>query len=240
MSVAVRDVATFTGGNETTGGAIIAPASTSIDDDLYVWAVSRVATSPFMTCTDDDAGGNPWDLLHSSAGDQARLFHKKGTGGTALKTVTIAGASNSCAAGLIVVSGAALGDPTTNLTAEGNTTNDHGMVGFTPDFADSLICLAVADQTGAFALTLASCTNPGAIAKQFEWLSTGGSDSAVFFGAALQVGGPTATGNFNWTQAAGQTKSLAFAIKPGAGGTTPTVRARITMLNQTMQRASRW
>lgn len=240
MSVVPRAVATFTGGNETTGGTITFPASTSIDDDCYVWAVSRVGNA--LACTDDDTGtGNVWDLEQDvDGGGQAKLFHKKATVDTANKTITIAGATNSCAAGLLVVSGAVAGDPTTNLTPESNTTNDHSQNGFTPAFADSLICLAVADVVGAFALTAASCTNPGAITKQFEWLSTGGSDSAVWLGTALQVGGPTATGTFSWTQAAGQTKSLVWAIKPALGGTNPPVRSRVFMLNQAVARASRW
>lgn len=221
MAVAHRASAAQSSTTATTTATITIPAGVQTDDDLYVLVTSRQhsSTDAFVTCVDDDTGGNTWSRLGSTTDRRATLFWKKATGATASKTVTLDGAINSIASGLSAFSGAASGDPTTNIAFEDNASGDETHAGFTPDNADSFVCLGVFQTANDIAVTVLAAATLGSLEPEFfELLNTGGSDCAVIFGGALSAGGPTGTGDFSWTQDNGAGKSLAFAIKPAAVG----------------------
>ncbi len=216
MAVAHRASATPTG-NPTTSFTVTIPASVLTDDDLYVFVCSRdhTAATAYPTVTDNDTGGNTWTRIAESTDRKATLWRKKATSGSASKTVTVSGCVGSASGGISAYSGGASGDPTTNIAVEDNASGDESHAGFTPSFADSMICLAVFNTGNDNAVTVLACTNPGTLEpERFEKLSTGGSDCATIHGSALQSGGPTATGSFTWAQTNGTTKSIVFAIKP--------------------------
>lgn len=223
MAAAHRASATFASTTGTTGGTITVPASVQTGDDLYVLVCSRDHTSgnSLPTCTDNDAGGNTWTLLGNTSDRKALLFWKKATGSTASKTVTIAGAIGSCTGGMSAFSGGAAGDPTTNLAFEDNASGNESHAGFTPANANSMVCFGVLNATNdTLSVTVLACTNPGSLEPElWSRLSSGGSDCYAIFTARAQSGGPTATGDFTWSQTNSTTKSVAFAIKPEPSST---------------------
>lgn len=214
MAVAHRASATLNENAATTTGTITIPGSVATGDDLYV--VARTRTASTITCTDDDSGGNTWTAL-GNTGTLLWLFWKKATSATASKTVTIANAVDSCTGGLSAFSGGLnSGDPTTNLTFFSNTSGTEMNAGFTPSFADSMICFGHG-ATAINLVTLIATTNPGSLEPElWERSSTGGSTCYTIFAARIQVGGPTATGNFTWAQTNAATRTLQFAIRAEA------------------------
>lgn len=227
MAVAHIASATMALTTGTTGGTIVIPASVATGHDLYVSIMSRGdAGSAVVTCVDDDTGGNTWTLVGVNPTTfNLYLFWKKATAGTASKTVTIANGLDSVTGGLSAFSGGlASGDPTTNLSFENNSSGNETHAGFTPTHADSMIRLVVANH-GIIAVTLLACTNPGDLEPElWERSSTGGNDCSIISAARIQVGGPTATGNFTWAQTNAFGRSMVFAIQPqantGAGAST--------------------
>ncbi len=215
--------AMFPLGTETTGGEIVIPAVLE-GDWLEVQVTSREHTSgeEFVTCVDDDTGGELWVRKAVAASRKGYLFTKRATPNTAGKTVVIAGAIGSCAAVLDAWRGAAEGDPITNLTLEQNLGADpKEHAGFTPDFDKSMIRLGVFNHTDDVPVTDPACTNPGALTPRSERLSTGGSHCAVFSAGSPQAGARLATGTISWVQTNNTTRSMAWAIKPAPDATPP-------------------
>ena len=201
--------------NPTTSATITIPQNVKIGDVLYVGHMSRDGGSA-QTCTDDDTDGN---LYTKQIGDSSKRFwlHTKiATANTAGKTITVT-ANGSTAAGLTVFHNVD-GNSFTNLIDEQNGTGDETQAGFTPDNADSMICLAMGMRGNDDAVDSQACTDPGVLGEIWEVFSTGGNDTAVNFSARRQVGGPTATGAFTWNQPNdGPSNSAAWAIKPAKG-----------------------
>lgn len=198
----------------TTTDTITIPASVAAGHDLYVvWQQAGAGTA---TVTDDDAGGNVWAMLGTPADAAQSLWWKKATSGTASKTVTIDGALDSITGGLSAFSGGlASGNPTTNVGYESNISGNEIHAGFTPSFADSMICFVVGSFEPLNPVTVMACTDPGDMEPQlWERSSTGGGDCYAILAAKIQAGGPTATGNFTWAQTNAATRSVVFAIRP--------------------------
>lgn len=243
MSLAFVAVIATTGG-DTTGTTLVIPASTATGHDLYCLVNSdgHTAVTAYPTVTDNDSGGNLWTMIGAAEARRGLLFWKKATSATASKTVTIAGCVDSMSAGITVYSGGASGNPTTNWATANPAAGVNTQAGFVPSNADSMICLAVFNNDN-ITLTLMACTNPGTLEpERFDAPSTGGSDSDLIHGSALQVGGPTDTGAFTWSQDSRIKRSMVWAIKPEptVGGPLPTSRSRIATKEQSVMRRSRW
>jgi hypothetical protein len=201
--------------NPTTTFTVTIPASAEAGDDLYLSVMSRnSSTDP--TVVDDDTGGNTWSVFGNTGTNGLSIWWKKATSGSANKTITVDGCVNSAAGGVSVYRGGAAGDPTTNVSIELNAGGDETHAGFTPDNADSMICLTVGQRANDNAVSSQTCTDPGALTQRFENLSIGGSDTGCNHSSAPQVGGPTATDDFTWAQTNGATNSVVWAIKPAA------------------------
>ena len=200
----------------TTSCTVTIPASVQSGDDLYLCVTNRGATGSDPTVTDDDTGGNTWTKVSDDGGNiQASIWHKKATSGTASKTITVSDCTDSCSAGLDVYRGAGTA---TDFSVESNASGDETHAGFTPSNADSFICLAVFNIANDLGSSSQTCTDPGVLTERFDELSWGGNDCAVMLATALQSGGPTATGNFTWSQTNADTVSIVFSIPPSGGG----------------------
>ena len=198
-------------GNPTTSFTVTIPSSTLTDDVLFLTVTNRGSTAD-PSVTDNDTGGNAWAKVNAGA-HNGSLWWKRATSGTASKTITVSGLTNSSSGVLKVFSGAlATGNPYSNVVTEDNASGDETHAGFTPDEADEMICGEVGNYGNDNAVTSFTCTNPGAL-SQVEKLSTGGSDCGSAFGHALQAGGPTATGSFTWAQTNGATTSIVWGIR---------------------------
>jgi hypothetical protein len=213
MAVAHRAAVGPNEANPSTGFTITIPATVQSGDDLYVPAMSRSATgSPAIA--DNDSGGNAWTEVFDVIGDGTELlYHKKATSGTASKTITISGCVDAAAGGLMVASGGYPGTPHTNFTTASNPSGTESTAGFTPDFFGSMVVFLVFNRDD-LTVTSPACTDPGALTTRFESTSSAGSDCAIHCASAVQVGGPTATGNFTWDQTDAVNRTLAFAIRP--------------------------
>jgi len=193
------------------------PVGVAVGDDLYLLAISRdhVGAASKYTCVDNDSGGNTWTEKAISSDRKTTLFWKKATSGTADKIISCSGGLGSFAGGLSVFYGGATGDPTTNIVMEENASGNETHAGFTPDYADSFIVFGVTNDTNDIDITNLAATTLGSLEPE-QWAaeSTGGSDCKSTLTGKAQVGGPSATGNFTWSQTNGTTDSISFAIKP--------------------------
>lgn len=218
-AVAHRASAVQAGTTSTTTDTITIPASIATDDDCYVFVTSRdhISTDLFVTVVDDDITGNLWAKLGNSTDRKSQFFWKKATAATASKTITIALAQGSLASGLSCFSGAAAGDPTTDIVIENNTSGSEVHAAFTPTNADSMVVFNIANSANDNSVTVAAAATLGSFEPElYQILNTGGSDCASWTSAVLSAGGPTDTGGFTWTQTGAVTRTLTFAIKPPA------------------------
>lgn len=218
MAVAFRAAANYNETDPTTTFTVTIPASVQADDDLYltVYSDNHGSGSAYPTVVDDDAGGNTWTRKGETAANRrCTLWHKKATADTASKTVTVDGCLSSCAGGLAAYSGALAADPMTNFSGSQNTSGTESVTGFTPDVADSFICMSIAN-AGIATVSNTACTDPGTLTERYEKSGVGGSDCGSAHASAVQSGGPTATGNFTWSQSDDVTHTMVWAIKPTA------------------------
>jgi hypothetical protein len=205
--------------NPATGFTITITPGTPAGADLWVSVTSRnhTATDAYPTVVDNEAG-SVWTMFAESVDDSRRdtQWHRKATADTAGKTITVAGCLNSASGGLKITTGGGAGNPATNVSEMGFGIGVFSRAGFTPDFANSMICMVVSAFTNT-AIGGQSCTNPGALDEDYEHLSTAGGDCATAFASRIQTGGPTATGNFTWTLTSdvGPRRVTVWAIRPG-------------------------
>ena len=210
----------------TSGGtfAISSSATSGYYAEVLITSRGHDSSLAVPTVVDTDTGGNTWTLRGSVNARKGHHYWKRLTSGSAGKVVTISGCTNSAAAGIDIFSGVTLsGDPISNWShdlVEGTDTKT--MSGFTPDYANSMIRMAVFNNTNDIAVTNMACTIPGSLEPEFfECRSTGGDDCAVISGGAVQSG-QSATGNFTWTQSNNQNRVLVWAWRPDipSSGTT--------------------
>jgi hypothetical protein len=224
MAVSYIASATQNEADPTSSATVTIPAGTQTGDDLYLQITGRARfgneTGP--TVTDNDTGGNTWTMIAESTDNRRRgtVWHKKATSATASKTITItdAAATPTLAAGVAVYRGGH-STPTTNMTVEEDLSGDSTHAGFTPDHANSMICLGICHQNNDTTTSAqATATSPGALTERFD-TGTTGNECATSHASELQSGGPSATGNFTWTIAAGLGWSFTWAIRPAPSGT---------------------
>jgi hypothetical protein len=167
---------------------------------------------------DNDTGGNTWTHGGHTGSRKGARFYKRLTNSSAGKVVTIAGCQNSASGGIDVLRGVYLtGDPTSNFSTrqlEAADTKQHA--GFTPTHADSFIRMAVFEHTNdGTGIANMTCTDPGSLEPEF-FLATsqGGDDCETISTGAPQVGGPTSTGQFSWSQSLNQCHVMVWSLRP--------------------------
>lgn len=194
------------------------PATTQAGDWLYLACTNRGSTSNPSTPTDNDTGGNAWTLVDSQNNGSANgsLWKKKATSGTASKTITVTGFTNSCAGALHVFRGLRTITPEENITKETNSSGDETNAGVTPSRPGGLVALIVFNGTDDISCTTTTTANSGTGSfTHVNALSTGGSDCAVCFAAATRSAA-TATGNFTWSQTNAATMSMTLSFRATA------------------------
>lgn len=219
MAIAHRASAVANSTNNTTSLTVTIPASVQADDLLFLVTANRGATTD-PTVTDNDTGGNAWARIggqdNTGSGD---VYWKRATSGSASKTVTVSGCTDSCSAGLSAFSGGSTAvTPYENVTAEANASGDETNAGFTPSQNGSMVCLAVCNVDTDIAVSTQSSTSPGSLTELFEHLNTGGGDCATCLAAAVQATAG-ATGNLTWAQGNQPTVSIGWNILPLSAAT---------------------
>lgn len=213
MAIALVGSPVVPAGNPTTGFTLTIPA-VSAGDICLLTLVSRGSTGLGSLAVTDDEGAGSWTIAVPNPDHKLTLWWKRASANTAGKTLTVAGAVNSCAGVLKCFSGVIATDPPyTDVSTEENASADETHAGITPSQADSMLCAVIANGANDNAVTSLSFATAGALSMT-EKLSTGGNDCACAFGHLLQSGGPTATGNLTWSQVDGQTRSTIFTLKP--------------------------
>lgn len=172
--------------------------------------------------TDNDTGGNPWTLKGTSSNGRLTIWAKIATANTAGKVATATlDQEGAIVIGHVVyrsdAGGFHIDDSFTNLSFEANTSGNETHAGFTPDAADSLICLIIASLNDV-QQTSQTCTDPGTLTRRFSKLSLAAQDHSLSFSANPQVGGPNATGNLTWTQSNVAGDSAAHALREVSAG----------------------
>lgn len=214
MAVAYRSSAANASTTTTTSFTVVIPADVQDGDLLVLCVINRNGAGTDPTVVDDDTGGNTWTKFAGDANGKATIWRKFATSGTASKTITVSGCLDSSTGGVDAYSGADTTTPLTNLTTSANASGVESVSGFTPSFADEFICFAIFNHENNNVTDTQACTDPGVLTERYDAGSTGGSDCQVTSASRVQVGGPTATGNFTWNQVDGATITHAFAISP--------------------------
>lgn len=215
MAVAIVANAVLATTTGTTTDTITIP-TVSTGDLLVVLVSSRdhAAVTARVTCVDNDGG--TWQQLGESTDRKATVFYRTATAATSAKTITLAGAVGSIAGGLTVYSGA--GTPL-DFTFQNNSAVVRTHPGFTPTNADSEVCFGVTQSQNDLQVTVLDAATLGTFEPEnWQHTSTGGSDTGAVLSSRLSAGGPTATGDFTWTQSGAITNSLSFSIPPAGGG----------------------
>lgn len=224
MAIGHRGSTTHNELNPTTSCTVTIHASTATDDILLLCATNRNATAD-LSVTDDDTGGNTWALLKKQIANTSRsvqVWWKRATSGTASKTITVSGATNSVSAGCSVFSGASTGaTPYEAVSGEDNASADETHATITLS-ANSALIFVVGNVLNDLTVSTQSSVNFGALTEAFDATSAGGSDCGIALAYILDVGGSGgATGNITWAQTDNLTGSIAFGllIAAAAGAT---------------------
>jgi hypothetical protein len=217
MTITVRSAVSSSGVNPTTTFNITIPGTTQVDDYLVVDATSRshTASTATGTCTDNDAGGNTWELIKTDANLKAMAFGKRATASSASKVITLGGLKTSSSGGLVVYSGVISTE--TAYTNTGFSDLDLGEVtraGFTPSQAGSMIHIAIHNTGSVQTVSTLTCTDPGTLTQRFQHQSSSGGGSGCAVYSSLQTAGPTSTGTFSWGGSTGTGRTIVFALKP--------------------------
>lgn len=220
MAIAHRASAVANSTTNTTSLTVTIPASVQANDVLFLVTSNGGATTN-PTVTDNDSGGNAWARVggeNRSAGGfntSGDVYWKRATSGTASKTITVSGCTNTCSAGVSAFSGVkTTGTPYENVTAEPNISGDKTNAGFTPTTGGSMVCLAVCNTYDDASVGSQSSTDPGTLTELFEHLNTAGHACGTNLSAASQVSA-AATGTLTWNQTDKNTVSIGWNILPG-------------------------
>lgn len=211
----IHVAAAIPAGNPTTGFTITIPYRVQTNDILLLAITNRDAIADPSTPTDDDAGGNVWVkvLSKDNGASNGSVWWKRATASTALKTITVAGCTGSCAGGLSVYRGVSRHStaPFQNAAGEANISGNEEHASITPTGDYSMICLFVFNPDD-LSLSSGVATNPKLLTTRFEKLSTGGNDSACFHASGAQAGAASDTGIIRWSQTNGLSISIAFNL----------------------------
>jgi hypothetical protein len=212
MAIALRGSAWVPAGNPTTGFTCTIDANVVAGDYLIMCVQSRNAAVS-ATCTDNDTGGNTWDVITTGPSSRFWIWGKRATSGTAGKTITIANCvDSSCGVGKAFSGVSSGATPYANIVPEANVSTDESHASFTPTYRNCMVLAFVANRDDA-AVTSLSFATLGATTMT-EKVSTGGTDSAVAFGHVAQSDGPTATGALTWAQTDLATDSFTLVLIP--------------------------
>lgn len=201
----------------TTSLTLTIPAGVQ-DGDILVVGLINAGAGDTPSVSDDDTGGNTWAMkverLNGGSSENGSLWWKRATSGTASKTITATGFTDSCAGFVSAYRGCKVsGDPfDQDPVTEDNGSGDESMTGFTPTVDGCLVALAVlcGDNVEVFGF---SSDDPGELAIRVSSLSSGGADSAASLGSEVQATA-AATGNLTWTMTNRATISIGFALSP--------------------------
>ena len=194
---------------------ITIPASTQIDD-ILILSLENGGAVDNPTVTDNDTGGNTWALVIEQNGstDEVTIWWKRATSGTAGKTITASGFTDSCAGSCSVYRGCITsGNPYEQQVGESNGLFDTSMIGITPTVNGAMVCLTVGTGSGNNSITDPSCTDPGALTSRADVGSSGGSGCRIMHASREQTTA-AATGDFTWTISTNDSASVAFNLKP--------------------------
>ena len=199
----------------TTSCTVTIHASTATGHILLLAAVNRNGTAD-LSVTDDDTGGNTWQLLKKQIANTSRsvqVWWKRATSGTASKTVTVSGATNSVSAGCAVFSGVHPGStPYEAATGEDNVSADETQAGITIS-DNAMLIFVIGNVLNDLTPTTMASANFGSLAESFNALSTGGSHCGTNLSYDLVTTGG-ATGNLTWAQTDNLTGTIVFALLP--------------------------
>lgn len=202
-------------GDPTTGFTIVIPARTQANDILLLAITNRDSTSDPSTPTDDEAAGNVWVKIVSKANATANgsVWWKRAKAASPGSTITVGGATGSCAGVLSIYRGATRkATPYQNATGEANISANENHATFTPTVNDSLVCLYVFNTDDITITANPTALNPKILTKRNEKLSTGGSHCACFHASGVQIGEPTTTGTLTWQQTNAASISIVFNL----------------------------
>ena len=229
MAIAFRSAATG-GTDPTTTTTITIPSDVVAGDILVVAATNRDAdASP--TVVDDDSGGNTWlEIKRQAAGTNGSgsAWWKRATSGTASKTITIDGMTDSMAAGVAVWSGClSSGTPYAQVFGEAHASADETNNAIANTFAMHpgaqgvfTIHNTANDVANVSSGTLS--TNAGlstsTFTEHFDHLSAGGNDCQCSLSSGKLVDATTSRAElFNtiaWSQTNGTAASIFFVLLP--------------------------
>ncbi len=216
MAIAHRGSTTHNELDPTTSCTVTIHASTAADDILLLQATNRNGAAD-LSVTDDDTGGNTWALLKKQLKDTSRstqLWWKRATSGTASKTITVSGATNSIAAGCAVFSGASTAaTPYEAETGEDNASGDETQAGITISSGSALI-FCIGNVLNDLTPTSQSSANFGALTESFNKTSAGGSDCGV--NLSYKLGSSGASGNLTWSQTDNLTATIVCGLLEAA------------------------
>jgi hypothetical protein len=214
VSKVVTLAATASGGGWT---AVVNSANVTAGDVIFVLNTNGEGTGD-PTISDDSGDGDSWTKIDSGLSLNGTAWWKRVSGGSwGSSNVTISGSgnTNTCSAGYTIFRGGqSSATPYENLSYEQNVSGNETHAGFTPTYADSYLFAGIFN----FPLGNAPANETFGVNAATEDYDSAGSGVRCTSATLLQSGGPTATGNFTWTQGNAATVSVLFSIPPDQGG----------------------
>lgn len=214
---------------DTEWDAAVTSAQAAVGDVVFAFNANAGATTD-PTISDDSGDSVAWTNADGAA-VQGTVFYKRITGGnwgSSTVTVNATGNTTTCAGGVIVLRGGQSVDtPYTDMTTEANASGNETHAGITPDFADGMFIGAVYNYVTANDAT-GQAFGGNAATLCFDC----NADIRVEVHRLQQAGGPTASGNFTWSQGNAATVSIIFSFPPDQGGAASTVPAKMHQYRQ--------
>jgi hypothetical protein len=209
--------ATAHAGNPTTSATVTLP-TTAADDILILSCVNAGATAALTLTTGTFSLDTTWASIDTGTWTTGwgGVYWVRCTGNHSGETQICSGATDSCSALVVRISGALTGASPIDANVAGASVaaTNGSLTGFNTTVDDTLVCLTAATDDNQAKSNFTK--NAVAMSNLSLATSTGGGDSGVGYANSDQAAAGS-TGNFAITEAAGtaQGKRLsAFAIKP--------------------------
>jgi hypothetical protein len=212
-----REYGAVGGTNPTTSTTVTIPAGCTTGDILILAATNRGATAD-PSVTDNDVGGNAWAKIanrNAATNGAGTVWWKRATSGTASKTITVSGMTNSMTCVLAGFRGASKATiPYKAASGEANASGDESHAAYTTDRAGSMVILTVHDTSNdTNNPTSYTATDPTTLAESGEHTSSGGLDCSTSLAYAIKSTAGS-TGTINWAQTNGTSASIVFELYP--------------------------
>lgn len=223
---------TATSGNQTTGFTLVINSGVVSGDILLLGVTNRGATAD-PTVVDNDTGGNTWAKIGNQNADTngaITVWWKRATSGTASKTITVSGCTNSASGCVTPYTGClGSGNPYGTPVSEANASGDESQAGITTGTDGSFVCLFVGcTSNDTLNPNTYTATSPTTLTERAEGVSSGGSDCSMSH-ASAEKASAGATGTISWLQTDGTGASMAFELLPSSSQTvTPTAASSQT------------